>query len=182
TYSANVMVFNVSEFLEIKVSGQREWTDREINEFVKKTVDETISDAQIGAFLMLVHLKGMSFVETASLTSAMVQYSVKFDWSDKPWHHVVVDKHSTGGIGDKTSQILAPILAANGLKIPMISGRGLGVTGGTLDKLEAIENYSCQMSRDQIENLLETAGFCITGQTKELVPADRKLYSIRDTT
>ena len=134
----------------------------------------------MAAFAMAVFLRGMNADETAALTDAMLQSGVWLVWPlrDRP----IVDKHSTGGIGDKTSLILAPLLACCGLAVPMISGRGLGATGGTLDKLEAIPGFRTDLSLAEIQSTVERVGCVITGASAELVPADRKLYALRDVT
>ncbi|XP_072045128.1 thymidine phosphorylase-like [Amphiura filiformis] len=145
---------------------------------------ERCDDSQLGALLMAIYLKNMSPSETVSLTSAMTK-SGELEWPDSPpdsckWK--LVDKHSTGGVGDKISLVLAPALAACGMKVPMISGRGLAHTGGTLDKMESIPGYNIYLDNDQMTEALETVGCCIVGQTQNLVPADRKLYKTRDIT
>lgn len=161
------------------------WTTEEI-EFIVKEVckkEKSIQDSQIGALLMAVRLKGMKNEETIQLTKSMIKSGeVLTDLWPEKWRHLVVDKHSTGGVGDKISLVLAPALAACGLKVPMISGRGLGHTGGTLDKLESIPGYSVTQSKQNILKILEDVGCCIVGQTEDLVPADRIFYAIRDVT
>jgi thymidine phosphorylase len=130
--------------------------------------------------LMAIYFRKMSFEESFHLTRSMMDSGVKFHW---PKHrNSVVDKHSTGGVGDKISLPLAPALAACGLKVPMISGRGLGFTGGTLDKLESIPGFKVNLLKSDIESLIDTVGCCIVGQTLELNPADRILYASRDIT
>jgi pyrimidine-nucleoside phosphorylase len=140
----------------------------------------TVPEYQMAAFAMAVFLRGMTTDETAALTDAMLQSGVWLVWPtrDKP----IVDKHSTGGIGDKTSLILAPLLASCGMAVPMISGRGLGATGGTLDKLEAIPGFRTNLSLGEIQLAVGSVGCVITGASAELVPADRKLYALRDVT
>ena len=140
----------------------------------------TIPEYQMAAFAMAVFLRGMTTDETAALTDAMLQSGVWLVWPtrDRP----VVDKHSTGGIGDKTSLVLAPLLACCGLAVPMISGRGLGATGGTLDKLEAIPGFRTNLSLGEIQLAVASVGCVITGASAEIVPADRKLYALRDVT
>merc|ERR1719300_2246173 len=130
---------------------------------------------------MAVYLHGLSADETSWLTRAMVNSGTTMSWP-KEWKSLLVDKHSTGGIGDKVSLPLAPALAACGLKVPMISGRGLGITGGTLDKLESIPGYRVQLSMEEIKDMMEDVGCCIVSQTGQICPADKLMYSARDVT
>jgi pyrimidine-nucleoside phosphorylase len=139
-----------------------------------------IPDYQMAAWLMAAWLRGLSSSEIAALTEAMLYSGEVLDFSDLPGKKV--DKHSTGGIGDKTSLILAPIVAAGGLTVPMISGRGLGHTGGTLDKLEAIPGFNVNLSLEQFRHVLRECGMGLIGQTKEIAPADKKIYALRDAT
>src|SRR5467141_3541869 len=139
-----------------------------------------IPDYQMAAWLMAVWLRGMSRSELASLTEAMLYSGEVLNFSNLPGKKV--DKHSTGGIGDKTSLILAPIVAAGGLTVPMISGRGLGHTGGTLDKLEAIPGFDVNLSLAQFRHALQECGMGLIGQTREIAPADKKIYALRDAT
>jgi len=139
-----------------------------------------IPDYQMAAWLMAVWLRGLSRSELAALTEAMLYSGEVLNFSDLPGSKV--DKHSTGGIGDKTSLILAPIVAAGGLIVPMISGRGLGHTGGTLDKLEAIPGFNVNLSLAQFRHVLQECGMGLIGQTKEIAPADKKIYALRDAT
>jgi pyrimidine-nucleoside phosphorylase/thymidine phosphorylase len=139
-----------------------------------------LPDYQMAAWLMAVWLRGMSGAELAALTEVMLYSGEVLDFSDLPGKKV--DKHSTGGIGDKTSLILAPIVAAGGLTVPMISGRGLGHTGGTLDKLEAIPGFNVNLSLEQFRRVLRECGMGLIGQTKEIAPADKKIYALRDVT
>jgi pyrimidine-nucleoside phosphorylase len=155
-------------------------TKREIQHFVHSVATETISTAQIGAFLMAIFIKGLTRDELHALTTAMRFSGEVFD--SKPLGKFTVDKHSTGGVGDKTSLLIAPIVAAAGLAVPMISGRSLGHTGGTLDKLETIPGFNTQLSLKDFFTIIEKCGACLIGQTKTLVPADRILYSLRDHT
>jgi pyrimidine-nucleoside phosphorylase len=138
-----------------------------------------ISQAQLAAWLMAAYQRGITLEELSALTDAMRTSGETFDARDLG---TTVDKHSTGGVGDKTSLIVAPIVAAAGLYDPMISGRGLGHTGGTLDKLEAIPGFRTDLSLTQMRSVLEKAGACLVGQTTSLVPADRTLYALRDHT
>lgn len=143
------------------------------------TRDE-IPDYQMSAWLMAVVLRGMSRSETAALTEAMLHSGEVLDLSALPGRKV--DKHSTGGVGDKTSLILAPVVAAGGVRVPMISGRGLGHTGGTLDKLESIPGFNVNLSLADFRRILEACGAALIGQTAEIAPADKKVYALRDVT
>jgi len=149
---------------------------------VKKLVSREVADTQLGAWLMAVYLKGFSGEEASNLTRSMVTCGAQLTWPDHWDKKLIVDKHSTGGVGDKVSLPLAPALAACGLKVPMVSGRGLGITGGTLDKLESIPNFRVQLSEKEITAALEEIGCCIVGQTEQICPADRIMYSARDVT
>lgn len=152
----------------------------EIAEFIGGFANERIPDYQMAALAMAIYLRGMTTAETAALTDEMLGSGQVLKWHDDG--RAVVDKHSTGGVGDKTSLILAPLLACSGLRVPMLSGRGLGATGGTLDKLEAIPGYRTNLNMDEIRTLVERVGCVITGASQELAPADRKLYALRDVT
>jgi len=152
----------------------------EITAFIEGYHQESIPDYQMAALAMAIFLKGMSFEETAFLTEAMMGTGQKLDTSSLSLP--VCDKHSTGGIGDKVSLLLGPLAAACGIAVPMISGRGLGITGGTLDKLEAIPGYRTDLSEDEMVAVVDKVGCCIVGQTKRLAPADKKLYGLRDVT
>ena len=152
----------------------------EIEGFVDAYTKGEIPDYQVSAWLMAVVLRGMTRPETASLTDAMLRSGEVLDLSSLPAKKV--DKHSTGGVGDKTSLVLAPLAAAAGIAVPMISGRGLGHTGGTLDKLEAIPGFNVNLPVADFRRVLETCGCAMIGQTAEIAPADRKLYALRDVT
>lgn len=152
----------------------------EIRDFIASYVDGSVPDYQMSAMAMAIYLRGMDVEETAVLTECMLRSGAVLEWSSLM--PPKVDKHSTGGIGDKTSLILAPLLACCGLQVPMISGRGLGATGGTLDKLESIPGFRTNLSREEIRRVTEEVGCVITGATSDLVPADRKLYALRDVT
>ncbi len=152
----------------------------EITSFIHGYHQETIPDYQMAALAMAIYLNGMSFEETAFLTEAMMSTGQNLDTSSLKLP--VCDKHSTGGIGDKVSLILGPLAAACGVAVPMISGRGLGITGGTLDKLESIPGYRCDLSEAEMVKVVEKVGCCIVGQTERLAPADKKLYGLRDVT
>jgi len=152
----------------------------EIEGLVNAYTQGDIPDYQVSAWLMAVVLRGMTRPETAALTDAMLRSGEVLDLSFLPSRKV--DKHSTGGVGDKTSLVLAPLAAAAGVTVPMISGRGLGHTGGTLDKLEAIPGFDVNLSVTEFRRVLEICGCAMIGQTAEIAPADRKLYALRDVT
>ena len=139
-----------------------------------------IPEYQMSAWLMAAWLRGLNRSEITFLTEAMLHSGEVLDLSDIPGRKV--DKHSTGGVGDKTSLILAPIVAAGGLTVPMISGRGLGHTGGTLDKLEAISGFNTSLTLEEFRRVLRTCGMGLIGQTTEIAPADKKIYALRDAT
>jgi pyrimidine-nucleoside phosphorylase len=148
--------------------------------FVGGVTRGTIPEYQTAALLMAICLRGMSEAETLALTTAMIDSGVRVTYPglDAP----AVDKHSTGGVGDKTSVVLAPIAAACGARVPMMSGRGLGHTGGTLDKLESIPGFRTGLSIDELRRAIATIGCALVGQTDQIAPADRKLYALRDVT
>ncbi len=154
----------------------------EIDAFVQGLVDGSWSDAQAAALAMAILLRGMGRGETVALTEAMTRSGAVLDWAGAGLHGPVLDKHSTGGVGDKVSLILAPLVAACGGVVPMLSGRGLGHTGGTLDKLEALPGYDVHPASDRLLALLRTTGCAIVGASAALAPADRRLYAIRDLT
>lgn len=151
----------------------------DIQRFVAGIADGSLSDGQVAAFAMAVFIKGMDVTERIALTEAMRDSGQVLSW-ELPGP--IVDKHSTGGVGDMISLILAPLLAACGCYVPMISGRGLGHTGGTLDKLESIPGYDCQPSPEHLRAVVADVGCAIIGQTANLAPADKRLYVIRDVT
>ena len=157
-----------------------ELSREEIESLVSAYTRGDIPDYQVSAWLMAVVLRGMSRAETAALTDAMLRSGEILDLSSLAARKV--DKHSTGGVGDKTSLVLAPLAAAAGLAVPMISGRGLGHTGGTLDKLESIPGFNVNLSVGEFRRVLATCGCAMIGQTAEIAPADRKLYALRDVT
>src|SRR5437867_929754 len=157
-----------------------ELSSAEIEFFVRGVTSGEIADYQSTALLMAIFLKGMSDTEQSALTNAMLRSGEILDFSDIP--KPKADKHSTGGVGDKTSLLIAPFAAAAGICVPMISGRGLGHTGGTLDKLESIPGYRVDLSLKKFRAVLDSAGFAMNGQTAEIAPADKKLYALRDAT
>ncbi len=152
----------------------------EVRAFVSAAADGSWPEYQLAALLMAIWLRGMTIEETAWLTRAMADSGTCLDLSDMPGP--VIDKHSTGGVGDKTSLILAPLAAACGVYVPMMSGRGLGHTGGTLDKLESIPGFRVGLSLDEFRGVLRKTGMAMIGQTADVAPADKKLYALRDVT
>jgi thymidine phosphorylase len=169
------------QIIACKRDGRR--LDRaQIEAFAQGLADGGWTDAQAGAMAMAILLRGMDRQETAQLTEAMTRSGEVLDWSAADLPGPVLDKHSTGGIGDKVSLLLAPIVAACGGVVPMISGRGLGHTGGTLDKLEALPGYDVNPDRTTLDAVLRSAGCAIVGASERLAPADRRLYAIRDVT
>lgn len=155
-------------------------SEQEINFIIQSYTKGSLPDYQMSALLMAIYFQGMTTEETLYLTKAMLNSGevVSLDKVTK----FKVDKHSTGGVGDKTSLILGPIVAAAGIAVPMISGRGLGHTGGTLDKLESIPGFNTQIDLDKYKELIAKHGICFIGQTKEICPADKKIYALRDVT
>ena len=154
----------------------------EIRFFVNGLCDDSVSAEQVSALAMAVYFQSMDAGETAVLTQAMARSGSVIDWAGEGLQTRVVDKHSTGGVGDKVSLMLAPMVAACGASVPMISGRGLGHTGGTLDKLDSIPGYNTAPELDVFKQVVATVGCAIIGQTPELAPADRRFYAIRDVT
>jgi thymidine phosphorylase len=157
-------------------------SEAEITDFVNGIAGGAIGEGQMAAFAMAVLLKGMNAAERIALTGAMARSGTVLDWSDARLNGPVLDKHSTGGVGDKVSLILAPIMAACGGFVPMLSGRGLGHTGGTLDKLSAIPGYATQPDLATLRRVVAQVGCAIVGATADLAPADRSLYAVRDVT
>ncbi|HEY3412503.1 MAG TPA: thymidine phosphorylase [Armatimonadota bacterium] len=170
---------NFLPLIEAKRDGH-ELTAASIHELIAAYTAESIPDYQMAAFLMAVYFRGLSTAETASLTMAMRTSGRVLSFPEDP--RPVVDKHSTGGVGDKISLPLAPLLACLGFRVPMISGRGLGITGGTLDKLETIPGYNALPSVERIIEQVQEIGCVICGQTEEMVPADKRIYALRDAT
>ena len=167
------------DIIKKKRDGQK-LTQAEIGSIVKGFVDNSVPDYQMAAFLMAVYFKGMDEEETYWLTDCMRTSGDVIDL--KGIEGFTVDKHSTGGVGDKTSLVLGPVLAALGLKVAKMSGRGLGHTGGTIDKLEAIKGFSCELTTAEFIKAVNQTGVVIVGQTGNLVPADKKIYALRDVT
>jgi pyrimidine-nucleoside phosphorylase len=163
-----------------KKRDREELSSDEIGAFIAGYARGDVPDYQMSALAMAIYLNGMTAEETAALTDHMLASGARFTWPNDGVPRV--DKHSTGGIGDKTSLLLAPMLACCGLQVPMISGRGLGATGGTLDKLESIPGFRTNLSMDEVRAVVKQTGCVITGATADLVPADRKLYALRDVT
>src|SRR5918998_1473878 len=157
-----------------------ELSREEVASFVRGVVDGSWADYQASALLMAVYLTGMTTVEMEALTQAMLGSGEVLDFSGIPLPKA--DKHSTGGVGDKTSLVIAPLAAACGVAVPMISGRGLGHTAGTLDKLEPIPGYRVRLDLSEFRQILGRVGLAMMGQTEEIAPADRKIYALRDAT
>jgi thymidine phosphorylase len=158
----------------------KELSHGDIGDFIAGLTQGSVSEGQAAAFAMAVFLRGMSRAEAVALTRAMRDSGTVLSWKDVD--RPVVDKHSTGGVGDNVSLMLAPMLAAAGAAVPMISGRGLGHTGGTLDKLDSIPGYVSQPDIDRFRKVVKEEGCAIIGQTDDLAPADKRLYAIRDVT
>ena len=173
-------IMNFLHLLEAKRDGTP-LSDEQIGYIIKGVTTDTLPEYQIAAFLMAVYFKGLNDAETRALTLAMRDSGIVLKFRSDP-SRPVVDKHSTGGVGDKVSLPLAPLLAALGFRVPMISGRGLGITGGTLDKLDSIPGFSTTLPVDKIVDLVERVGCAMIRQTEEMVPADKRLYAMRDVT
>ena len=170
---------NTVELIKKKRDGKAFSAD-EIGFFINQFTSGNIPDYQFSALLMAILLKGMNDSETAALTNSMLSSGKVVDLSSLKGYKI--DKHSTGGVGDKTSLIIAPIVASTGIYVPMISGRGLGHTGGTLDKLESIPGFRTDLSLSESKEVLKKCGVVLIGQTKEIAPADKLIYSLRDVT
>ena len=162
-----------------KKSGEAH-TEKEINFIINGMLDESIPDYQIAAWLMSVCFQGMTFEENALLTMAMAKSGDILDL--KNLGNYIIDKHSTGGVGDKTTLILVPLLVAAGLLVAKFSGRGLGFTGGTIDKLEAIPGFKTSLSNEEFISQIKNIGAAIASQTANFTPADKKMYELRDVT
>ncbi|MGJ8662722.1 MAG: thymidine phosphorylase [Marinicella sp.] len=175
------MKFLPQEIIKKKRDGL-ELSTEEIQFFVNGITDDSITEGQIGAFAMAVYFRDMNLAERRDLTMAMKHSGDVLSWEHLNLNGPLLDKHSTGGVGDKVSLMLAPIVAACGAFVPMISGRGLGHTGGTLDKLEAIPGYNTQISNSKFEQIVQQIGCSIIGQTANLAPADKRVYATRDIT
>lgn len=169
---------NVAEIIVAKRDG-KELSDQKIKFLIDHYAQDQVPDYQMSAFAMAVYFQGMSRSETIALTGSMLDSGKRISW---PTGKPKVDKHSTGGVGDKVSLALAPLLACCEVDVPMISGRGLGPTGGTLDKLEAIPGYRCELSIGEFRNIVNWNGCSIASASEDLAPADRKLYALRDVT
>jgi len=169
------------EIIRKKRDGQ-ELTDGEIAFIARGITDNSMSEGQVAAFAMAVFFRGMTTAERVAMTLGLVRSGVTLDWNDLDLPGPIIDKHSSGGVGDKVSLMLAPIVAACGAFVPMISGRGLGHTGGTLDKLSAISGYETQPDTATFRRVVREVGCAIIGQTDDLAPADRRLYGVRDVT
>ncbi len=167
-----------AEVIARKRDGQA-LSGEQIHAFIEGFTAGLVADYQMSALAMAIFIRGLEEEETAALTAAMLASGTQLRWPDGP---PVVDKHSTGGIGDKVSLVLAPLLACCGLRVPMISGRGLGPTGGTLDKLESIPGFRTELSLAEIQAITNNVGCVIAGASEDIAPADRKLYGLRDVT
>ena len=174
-------IFLPQEIIRSKRDGRR-LSAAEIEQFVKGLTDGSVGDGQAAAFAMATFFNGMDTDERVALTKAMSQSGSTMQWDRAELHGPLVDKHSTGGVGDKVSLMLAPIVASCGAHVPMISGRGLGHTGGTFDKLESIPGYSAVPDNALFHKVVAEVGCAIIGQTSDLAPADGRLYAIRDVT
>jgi thymidine phosphorylase len=175
------MTFIPQEIIRAKRDGGT-LSDDAIAAFVAGIGDRTVTDAQVAALCMAIFFRGMTMPERVALTRAMVGSGATLDWRDLNLPGPVLDKHSTGGVGDVVSLMLAPMVAAAGGFVPMISGRGLGHTGGTLDKLESIPGYNATPDRDLFRRTVRDIGCAIIGQTADLAPADKVIYGVRDVT
>ncbi len=169
--------FQVYPLIDKKKRGEK-LTAAEIKWFIQRYTDQQIPDYQMSAMLMAMFIRGMDTAETAALTDAMLNSGECLSFPGRN----VIDKHSTGGVGDKASFVLAPIASAAGVRVPMIAGRGLGHTGGTVDKIEAVHGFKTNLSLSEFSDKLKSEGLVLIGQTPEIAPADRLLYALRDVT
>ncbi len=169
--------FQVYPLIDKKKRGEK-LTGAEIKWFIQRYTDQLIPDYQMSAMLMAMFIRGMDTAETAALTDAMLESGERLNFPGRN----VIDKHSTGGVGDKASFILAPIASAAGVRVPMIAGRGLGHTGGTVDKIEAVKGFKTNLTLGEFSDKLKSEGLVLIGQTPEIAPADRLLYALRDVT
>lgn len=169
--------FEVYTLIDKKKKGEK-LSDKEIRWFIQGYTDSKLPDYQMAAMLMAMFIRGMDPKETATLTDAMLESGQQLKFTGKN----VIDKHSTGGVGDKASFVLAPIASAAGVKVPMIAGRGLGHTGGTVDKIEAVSGFNVKLDLKTFSQKLEDEGLVLIGQTPEIAPADRLIYALRDVT
>jgi pyrimidine-nucleoside phosphorylase len=170
---------SIVELIAAKRDGQT-LSPEDIQRLIRDLMEGRLADYQLSAFLMAAYLRGLSDGEAVALTDAMLRSGQVLDLSSVPG--IKVDKHSTGGVGDKVSLCLAPLVAACGVPVPMVSGRGLGHTGGTLDKLEAIPGFRTDLAVEDFARIVGSVGTCLIGQTKEIAPADKRIYAIRDVT
>jgi pyrimidine-nucleoside phosphorylase len=170
-------IFKVYPLIDKKKKGEK-LSPKEIKWFIQNYTEKKIEDYQMSAMLMAMFIRGLDVTETAALTDAMLESGEQLKFTGKN----VIDKHSTGGIGDKASFILAPIASAAGVKVPMIAGRGLGHTGGTVDKIEAIKGFNTALDLKAFQEKLNQEGIVLIGQTPEIAPADRLIYALRDVT
>lgn len=171
----------IQEIIKIKRDGG-ELTAEQINAYIQGVTNDTTSEGQIASMCMAIYFNKMNIPERTALTTAMRDSGRVLQWADANLNGPIVDKHSTGGVGDVVSLMLAPMVAACGAYVPMISGRGLGHTGGTLDKLSAIPNFDTFPDPDKLKRIVKSAGCVIIGQTEDLAPADKRIYATRDIT
>ena len=174
-------MFLPQEVIRQKREGQK-LSEQDIYSFIQGVTKETVSEGQVGALAMAIYFQGMEMDERIALTKAMRDSGVTMSWDGEGLKGPIVDKHSTGGVGDVVSLMLGPMLAACGGYVPMISGRGLGHTGGTLDKLDSIPGYQTSVDEETFRKVVKEAGVAIVSQTGELAPADKRIYAIRDVT
>lgn len=174
-------MYVVQDLIERKRNGD-ELNERELTFLVKGYTDGSIPDYQIAAFFMAVFFRGLSPTETTHFMKAKIATGKSFDWSRYGTSRVFVDKHSTGGVGDKTSLVVLPLLIADGFDVPMVCGRGLGHTGGTVDKLESLPGFKVQIGHDFFNQMIDKHHGAFGAQTNDFVPADKKMYALRDVT